>query len=843
MSSNITLSAATRQNLLSLQDTASLLSTTQSRLSTGKKVNSALDNPTNFFTSQNLSSRSSDLSSLLDGLSNSVQTIQAANQGITSIQKLVDSAKSTASQALADKSGGKGTILGGVPAQSAVATGTAALGATYDLSSLDKDASLDISLDGGVTKTTIRLDSSTLKNVTSNTAAVTSDQLVTAINGQIAASPNLAGKLTASVGTNGRLSFATTDTGATAKLSVGGSANSVVDIGFGVSSTTRATATIVAGAALGATTDFAGGKSAQFTISDGSKSVTVTLNKDTATDNLGGVLTTQTAGPPSTASAARADVIKAINKQLADNGSSVTAKLDGSNNIVFESADKGPDAQLSISGISDNTTSGTGSGAIGTGLGFKTFTASGGVPTPGAAGSPAAATANSTVGANLDLAAGKSANFVVTGVAGTAVNVKLDAQTLATAGGTALGNNPTQAQIVQAINTQLTAGTAGVTASFVGSKLTFTNDTNGVGNVVVAATNDTIGLGFGTASVNSGVFTAGTGTAATAIAVVGTDASDGSSKASVTGTTPPTGAAAPVNNYNSAAKTFDFSTSQNATFTLQLGTGNTKQINLAAAQFGSSGTVTQASLAKAINDQIDLDTGLSGKVKATFVNDKLTIQTTAFGSDQTLTVKAGGVTDIGLGVSGAAALTSTGTDVGGSKGTSSVRSTLAAQFNNILTQISQQAQDSGYNGINLLFRNSPNANENTLKVTFNEKGTSNLNIEGVKFDADGLGLVAATKNFQSDDEISAAMQQLTDATAKLRTQASTFGSNLTVVQNRQDFSKQMINILDTGSANLINADMNEEAANSQALSTRNSLAISALSLANQAQQGILQLLR
>src|SRR5690242_4221276 len=99
--SSVTLTAATRQNLLSLQGTADLLSSTQNRLSTGKKVNSALDDPTSFFTSQSLSGRSGDLGSLLNGISNGVQTIQAANQGITSIQKLVDSAKSTANQALA----------------------------------------------------------------------------------------------------------------------------------------------------------------------------------------------------------------------------------------------------------------------------------------------------------------------------------------------------------------------------------------------------------------------------------------------------------------------------------------------------------------------------------------------------------------------------------------------------------------------------------------------------------------------------------------------------------------------------------------------------------------------
>ena len=69
------------------------------------------------------------------------------------------------------------------------------------------------------------------------------------------------------------------------------------------------------------------------------------------------------------------------------------------------------------------------------------------------------------------------------------------------------------------------------------------------------------------------------------------------------------------------------------------------------------------------------------------------------------------------------------------------------------------------------------------------------------------------------------------------------GSNLSVVQNRQDFSKQLINVLQTGSANLTNADLNQEAANSQALSTSQSMGISALSLANSAQQGVLQLLR
>src|SRR3954464_7371404 len=98
--SGIVLSASVRQNLLSLQATADLLSTTQNRLSTGKKVNTALDNPTNYFTAQGLDNRASDISNLLDGIGNGVQVLQAANTGLTSLQSLIASAQSIANQVL-----------------------------------------------------------------------------------------------------------------------------------------------------------------------------------------------------------------------------------------------------------------------------------------------------------------------------------------------------------------------------------------------------------------------------------------------------------------------------------------------------------------------------------------------------------------------------------------------------------------------------------------------------------------------------------------------------------------------------------------------------------------------
>ncbi len=177
------------------------------------------------------------------------------------------------------------------------------------------------------------------------------------------------------------------------------------------------------------------------------------------------------------------------------------------------------------------------------------------------------------------------------------------------------------------------------------------------------------------------------------------------------------------------------------------------------------------------------------------------------------------------------------------------RATLAAQYNSLLTQIDQLARDASYNGVNLL---SSNATTNKLHIAFNEKDTSNLDVQGVDATSLGLGLNsvngvsgqnANVGNFLLDTDIKSTAATLTSASATLRSNASTFGSNLSVVQNRQDFTKKLQNVLDTGASKLTDADLNEEAANSQALSTRQSLGISALSLANQAQQSILQLLR
>jgi flagellin-like hook-associated protein FlgL len=166
------------------------------------------------------------------------------------------------------------------------------------------------------------------------------------------------------------------------------------------------------------------------------------------------------------------------------------------------------------------------------------------------------------------------------------------------------------------------------------------------------------------------------------------------------------------------------------------------------------------------------------------------------------------------------------------------RANLVAQYNNIIAQITTTSQDASFNGINLL-------NGDDLKLTFNETGKSTLNIRGVTYDAAGLGLAPLTAgtDFLDNDSAKAVIAKISSTSDVLRSEASSLGSNLSIVQIRQDFSKNLIIVLQTGSANLTLADSNEEAANSQALSTRQSIAVSALALSNQSQQSVLKLLQ
>jgi flagellin len=167
------------------------------------------------------------------------------------------------------------------------------------------------------------------------------------------------------------------------------------------------------------------------------------------------------------------------------------------------------------------------------------------------------------------------------------------------------------------------------------------------------------------------------------------------------------------------------------------------------------------------------------------------------------------------------------------------RSGLAVQYNDLLTQINGIVDDAKFNGTNLI---GPTAT--SLVVFFNEDNSSKLTVSSVNLSVDtsaGLSIGVAGNAFVSDSDINTAVSQLQTALTKLRTTASSFGNNVSVIQTRQDFTSNLINTLQTASDNLVLADTNEEGANLQALQARNQLGITSLGISGQLAQAILRL--
>src|SRR6266478_2296905 len=297
----------------------------------------------------------------------------------------------------------------------------------------------------------------------------------------------------------------------------------------------------------------------------------------------------------------------------------------------------------------------------------------------------------------------------------------------------------------------------------------------------------------------------------------------------VTGTGAGTSAVLTAANLNTGKLAASVITFKTSTSTLAVTIGSTFATG--------SGTATVKTL-----DQLNsvlASNGVSVTASISATADTLTFTSSNDAASQTITKTGTAPTGEGVDIVGTTTATVGTVNAAVADPTSQAsRSNLVAQYNVIIQQITTTAQDSSFNGVNLL-------NGDNLKLTFNETGKSSLNINGVTFDAAGLGLASLTSGTDFLDNASAnsALALLGAASTSLRTEASALGSNLSIVQIRQDFSKNLINVLQTGSSNLTLADTNEEAANSQALSTRQSIAVSALALANQSQQSVLQLLR
>jgi flagellin-like hook-associated protein FlgL len=171
-------------------------------------------------------------------------------------------------------------------------------------------------------------------------------------------------------------------------------------------------------------------------------------------------------------------------------------------------------------------------------------------------------------------------------------------------------------------------------------------------------------------------------------------------------------------------------------------------------------------------------------------------------------------------------------------GDTNERSTLAVQFNELLSQIDSLANDSTFNGLNLL-----KASPDNLDVVFNEDNTSNLTITGLDNTtaSTGINLAGATNNFGDVAAIDTALTAISAALVTLRGNASTLGSNSTILKTRLDFTQNLVNTLENGSGKLTLADLNEESANLLSLQTRQQLGLNSLSLAAQSERAILSL--
>jgi flagellin-like hook-associated protein FlgL len=274
-------------------------------------------------------------------------------------------------------------------------------------------------------------------------------------------------------------------------------------------------------------------------------------------------------------------------------------------------------------------------------------------------------------------------------------------------------------------------------------------------------------------------------------------------------------------NYNSTSLLDNVGASGH-TLTIAVNGGPNQQIT-----FGTG--VGEISTLAELNTAIGTLSGVTGSAS----NASVSFNVAASATQNSLTITSSNAaltTALGIG-----AIVGTTQGIGFASSPDPTRTSLQTDFNNVLTQLDALALDASYNGINLL-------NGDQLKVLFNEAGTSSLVINGVTFDSAGLGLSPVTgAGFQSDTYIDTVLAQVDSALKTLRTQASAFGTTLTTVQTRQDFTRNLIRTLETGADNLVLADTNEEGANMLALQTRQQLSTTALSLSAQADQAVLRL--
>lgn len=286
-------------------------------------------------------------------------------------------------------------------------------------------------------------------------------------------------------------------------------------------------------------------------------------------------------------------------------------------------------------------------------------------------------------------------------------------------------------------------------------------------------------------------------------------------------------------------------TDANGNTALSLAAGSSLAVSVTTASGTQTTTaVTGASTFQDFVDSINQDTNVNQLISASFDSATGQLSITSLSDsvqqvDFTSTAAAAGeVVNLGFGDSSGQLDPVTSAAAGADhfiyhfNSSTAALDSLAKDYNNLRDQVDRLVVDASYRGVNLL-------NGDDLTTFFNEDNTSQLTTSGATFTANGLGLTEAT--FRSAADIETTATQARTALASVRSFGSSLANNLSIIQTRQDFTKQTINTLKAGSDALTVADQNEEGANLLALQTRQTLGITSLSLASQSQQAVLRL--
>ena len=822
--SDVTLTSAMRNNLAQLRMTNMLMDTTQNRIATGNKVNSALDDPTAFFKSKGLKDDANDLAVLKDDMGQTISSIQAADKAITSITELVEQAKSLANSAKSESSATERASLAAqfddIRAQIDTLAADASYGGQNLVSGrgtitggsfLDTSTTAEAAFSGVSTGGIARIGTDT----GTGSYVFTTDQKINTLNTVITGVEVMTGGVLQS--------------GDAAVATIADSLEFFIDgVSIGTAAVTNVTgatsATDYAAVINALSTDLTAANSATnslvLTVAEGK---VLEVRESVAT--VSGALLTNlglTAGLQNDATGA---TVVDLTSDLGVYGAEIYAHVSGytdntSTNVTF-----------SVSGTTLTVTDGTGSSAT---MSTTAFAAAGTdtlaigdltvnfVTSTNTEQTNAAPTVTGTVAAvaQIGTVAFGTSNYEI----GDEVTVVINGNSYAYALTATAANQGAAATawfaamestIEAAENVSVTDNTAGI--------LTVTSATAGDAFTMSASQTTLVGTAEGAMVIDP---TATANAVQTSTIAVPANVDDGDVyTATINGTTVSYTALAADTDQTAIAAGLTAAINANTTLVngssgvIQTATVSGGTITIKENSVGTTLTITSGATDAAIS---------LGNASATSSTQTLKSLTTGTATgDMRIKVTSGGVTEtVNVNTSSTTAATVSNAAWGSTFTFTADDATMVTGESNTVT-----------------VTNPTGTGANDATVTFNTDGTSTINVQAVDVTSSGLSISAASGSWATNTLVDAAITELDAAKTALRSNAKTMSTSLGVIQTRETFTENFIDNLRVGADKLTLADGSEEATNMLMLQTRQQLGIQALSMASQSSQSILSLFR